>query len=220
MVDQLSSFAAEVTRVAREVGSEGRLGGQAEVEGVSGTWKRLTENVNELAGNLTRQVRAIAEVTSAVAEGDLTRSITVDASGEVAELKDNINSMVESLRETTRANQEQDWLKSNLARISGLMQGHRDLAVVAELVMDELAPLVSAQYGALLPRRGDSADGSSCGWSARYGHPGETARLPLRLGESLVGQAARSQARPSPSRTCRRLRHRLVGPGQRPARSA
>ncbi|MFD7949443.1 HAMP domain-containing protein, partial [Streptomyces sp. NPDC059744] len=149
MVDQLSSFAAEVTRVAREVGSEGRLGGQAEVEGVSGTWKRLTENVNELAGNLTRQVRAIAEVASAVAEGDLTRSITVDASGEVAELKDNINSMVGSLRETTRANQEQDWLKSNLARISGLMQGQRDLGVVGELVMDELTPLVCAQFGAV-----------------------------------------------------------------------
>src|SRR3954470_8064738 len=148
MVDQLSAFADEVTRVAREVGSEGRLGGQAEVEGVSGTWKRLTENVNELAGNLTRQVRAIAEVTSAVAEGDLTRSITVEASGEVADLKDNINSMVESLRETTRANQEQDWLKTNLTRISSLMQGHRDLPVVAELIMDELVPLVSAQYGA------------------------------------------------------------------------
>src|SRR5690606_19144281 len=148
MVDQLSAFADEVTRVAREVGTEGRLGGQAEVEGVSGTWKRLTENGNELAGNLTRQVRAIAAVTSAVAEGDLTRSVDVEASGEVAELKDIINSMVESLRETTRANQEQDWLKTNLARISGLMQGHRDLPVVAELIMDELVPLVSAQYGA------------------------------------------------------------------------
>ncbi|MEV1052970.1 HAMP domain-containing protein [Streptomyces sp. NPDC049887] len=148
MVDQLSSFAAEVTRVAREVGSEGRLGGQAEVEGVSGTWKRLTENVNELAGNLTRQVRAIAEVTSAVAEGDLTRSITVDASGEVSELKDNINMMVESLRATTRANQEQDWLKTNLARISGLMQSSRDPVQVAHVIMEELPPLVSAQYGA------------------------------------------------------------------------
>ncbi len=147
MVDQLSSFAAEVTRVAREVGSEGRLGGQAEVEGVSGTWKRLTENVNELAGNLTRQVRAIAEVTSAVASGDLTRSISVEAQGEVAELKDNINAMVQSLRETIRANQQQDWLKTNLAQIAGMMQGHRDLAVVAELIMDELAPLVGAQHG-------------------------------------------------------------------------
>ncbi|HYK31136.1 MAG TPA: HAMP domain-containing protein, partial [Streptosporangiaceae bacterium] len=120
MVDQLSSFAAEVTRVAREVGSQGKLGGQAEVEGVSGTWKRLTENVNELAGNLTRQVRAIAEVTSAVATGDLTRSISVEAEGEVAELKDNINAMVQSLRETTKANMEQGWLQTNLATISRL----------------------------------------------------------------------------------------------------
>src|SRR5207253_293871 len=147
MVGKLSAFAAEVTRVAREVGSEGRLGGQAEVEGVSGTWKRLTENVNELAGNLTRQVRAIAEVTSAVASGDLTRSISVEAQGEVAELKDNINAMVQSLLETIRANQQQDWLKTNLAKIAGMMQGHRDLAVVAELIMDELAPLVGAQHG-------------------------------------------------------------------------
>ncbi|MDH2424552.1 HAMP domain-containing protein [Sphaerisporangium sp. TRM90804] len=187
MVDQLSSFAAEVTRVAREVGSEGRLGGQAEVEGVSGTWKRLTENVNELAGNLTRQVRAIAEVTSAVTSGDLTRSITVDASGEVAELKDNINSMVKSLRETTRANQEQDWLKTNLARISGLMQGHRDLAVVAELVMNELAPLVAAQHGTFLLAE-DTASGTELGVVGSYGHQDVSRRY--ALGDSLVGQAA------------------------------
>ncbi|MEU2494924.1 HAMP domain-containing protein [Streptomyces sp. NPDC007883] len=193
MVDQLSSFAAEVTRVAREVGSEGRLGGQAEVEGVSGTWKRLTENVNELAGNLTRQVRAIAEVTSAVAEGDLTRSITVDASGEVSELKDNINAMVESLRATTRANQEQDWLKTNLARISGLMQGHRDLAVVAELVMDELTPLVSAQYGAFYLAE-ETRDGTELRLVGSYGRPaGTPAEDRFGLGESLVGQAARSR---------------------------
>ncbi|MEU9601047.1 HAMP domain-containing protein, partial [Streptomyces sp. NPDC048109] len=193
MVDQLSAFADEVTRVAREVGTEGRLGGQAEVEGVSGTWKRLTENVNELAGNLTRQVRAIAEVTSAVAEGDLTRSVNVEASGEVAELKDNINAMVESLRETTRANQEQDWLKTNLARISGLMQGHRDLPVVAELIMDELVPLVSAQYGAFyLAEDGD--DGPELRLVGSYGYPEDTAR-PTRIafGRTLVGQAARSR---------------------------
>ncbi|MFE5589259.1 HAMP domain-containing protein [Streptomyces sp. NPDC056549] len=191
MVDQLSSFAAEVTRVAREVGSEGRLGGQAEVEGVSGTWKRLTENVNELAGNLTRQVRAIAEVASAVAEGDLTRSITVEASGEVAELKDNINAMVGSLRETTRANQEQDWLKSSLARISALMQGHRDMAVVAELVMDELTPLVAAQYGAFYLAE-EGAEGVELGLVGSYGRPaGDRGRDRFRLGESLVGQAAR-----------------------------
>ncbi|MGY3847812.1 HAMP domain-containing protein [Streptomyces hydrogenans] len=193
MVDQLSSFAAEVTRVAREVGSEGRLGGQAEVEGVSGTWKRLTENVNELAGNLTRQVRAIAEVTSAVAEGDLTRSITVEASGEVAELKDNINAMVGSLRETTLANQEQDWLKSSLARISALMQGHRDLAVVAELVMDELTPLVTAQYGAFYLAE-EGADGVELGLVGSYGRPaGDGTGTRFRLGESLVGQAARGR---------------------------
>ncbi|HEX6344676.1 HAMP domain-containing protein, partial [Umezawaea sp.] len=195
MVDQLSAFAAEVTRVAREVGSEGRLGGQAEVEGVSGTWKRLTENVNGLAGNLTRQVRAIAEVTSAVAEGDLTRSITVEASGEVAELKDNINSMVGSLRETTKANQDQDWLKSNLARISGLMQGRRDLAVVAELIMDELTPLVSAQYGGFY-LADDSPDDPELRLISSYGHPDrpdDHSRTRFRFGQSLVGQAARSR---------------------------
>src|SRR5580693_665789 len=148
MVGQLSAFADEVTRVAREVGTEGRLGGQAEVEGVSGTWKRLTESVNGLASNLTTQVRAIAGVASAVAEGDLTQSITVEASGEVAELKDNINLMVANLRETTKANHEQDWLNTNLARLSSLMQGHRDPLEVARLIMSELTPLVSAQYGA------------------------------------------------------------------------
>ncbi|MEV6609552.1 HAMP domain-containing protein [Kutzneria sp. NPDC051319] len=196
MVNQLSAFADEVTRVAREVGTEGRLGGQAEVEGVSGTWKRLTENVNELAGNLTRQVRAIAKVTSAVAEGDLTRSITVEASGEVAELKDNINSMVQSLRETTSANQDQDWLKSNLAGISELMQGRRDLAVVADLVMDQLTPLVGCQYGAFyLTEEGDRVPHLRLIGS--YGHPddqgngGQPTRF--RWGQSLVGQAARGK---------------------------
>ncbi|MCU7821255.1 HAMP domain-containing protein [Kitasatospora sp. DSM 101779] len=189
MVDQLSSFAAEVTRVAREVGSEGRLGGQAEVEGVSGTWKRLTENVNELAGNLTRQVRAIAEVTGAVAEGDLTRSITVDASGEVADLKDNINAMVESLRETTRANQEQDWLKTNLARLTALVQGHRDLTAVADLIMNELTPLVGAQYGTFYLAE-DTADGTALVLVSSYGRPAGDCPPRLRLGESLVGQAA------------------------------
>ncbi|MFD6357105.1 HAMP domain-containing protein [Nocardia tengchongensis] len=193
MVDQLSAFAAEVTRVAREVGSEGRLGGQAEVEGVSGTWKRLTENVNELAGNLTRQVRAIAEVTSAVAEGDLTRSITVEASGEVADLKNNINSMVGSLRETTSANQSQDWLKTNLARISSLMQGQRDLNVVAELIMDELAPLVSAQFGAFY-LADETAEPPELRLLSSYGSPDAPGGAPkFTFGQSLVGQAARSR---------------------------
>jgi signal transduction histidine kinase/HAMP domain-containing protein/CheY-like chemotaxis protein len=193
MVDQLSSFAAEVTRVAREVGSEGRLGGQAEVEGVSGTWKRLTENVNELAGNLTRQVRAIAEVTSAVASGDLTRSISVEAQGEVAELKDNINAMVQSLRETIRANQQQDWLKTNLARIAGMMQGYRDLAVVAELIMDELAPLVGAQHGTFFlsePANGDTQLRLIAGYGLRAD---KAPPVQYGLGQSLIGQVARSK---------------------------
>jgi signal transduction histidine kinase/HAMP domain-containing protein/CheY-like chemotaxis protein len=193
MVNQLSSFAAEVTRVAREVGSEGRLGGQAEVEGVSGTWKRLTENVNELAGNLTRQVRAIAEVTSAVASGDLTRSISVEAQGEVAELKDNINAMVHSLRETIRANQQQDWLKTNLAQIAGMMQGHRDLPVVAELIMDELAPLVGAQHGTFFlsePVDGETHLRLIAGYGLRTD---KSAPIQYRLGQSLIGQVARSK---------------------------
>ncbi|MBL7501105.1 HAMP domain-containing protein [Frankia sp. CNm7] len=193
MVDQLSSFAAEVTRVAREVGTDGILGGQAEVEGLSGTWKRLTENVNELAGNLTRQVRAIAAVTSAVATGDLTRSITVDAQGEVAELKDNINAMVRSLRDTTRMNEEQDWLKTNLARIAGLMQGHRDLATVAQLVIDELAPLVGAQHGTFF-LVDTAVEQPAFDLIASYGYrPSSTTPRRFGLGDSLIGQAARTR---------------------------
>ncbi len=193
MVDQLSSFAAEVTRVAREVGSLGRLGGQAEVAGVSGTWKRLTENVNELAGNLTRQVRAIAQVTSAVATGDLTRSISVEAEGEVAELKDNINAMVQSLRETTKANQEQYWLKTNLARISGLLQGHRDLPTLAELIMDEVIPLVGAQHGAFFISH-DTSEGAVLRLIAGYGLRADPAApSQFRVGQSLIGQVAKTR---------------------------
>ncbi|HEU4346242.1 MAG TPA: HAMP domain-containing protein [Actinoplanes sp.] len=159
MVDQLSAFADEVTRVAREVGTEGKLGVQAEVEGVSGTWKRLTESVNQLASTLTIQLRAIADVSTGVTRGDLTRKITVDAAGEVAALKDTINQMIATLRETTRTNQEQDWLKSNLARISGLMQGQRDLPAVARLIMSELTAVVGAQCGAFfLAEAAESAD--------------------------------------------------------------
>src|SRR5947209_16364757 len=175
MVDQLSSFADEVTRVAREVGTEGKLGGQAQVRGVSGTWKRLTENVNQLAATLTTQLRAIAEVSTAVTQGDLTRSITVAAEGEVAELKDNINQMIGNLRETTQANQEQDWLKTNLARISSLMQGQRDLQTVSRLIMSELTPTVSAQHGAFFlagPEEGDSptAHSTELRLMASYGY--------------------------------------------------
>jgi signal transduction histidine kinase/HAMP domain-containing protein/DNA-binding response OmpR family regulator len=199
MVDTLSSFAAEVTRIAREVGKDGRLGGQAEVEGVSGSWKRLTENVNELAGNLTRQVRAIAEVASAVATGDLTRSISVEAEGEVAELSDNINAMVQSLRETTLANEQQDWLNTNLARISGLLQGHRDLRAVAQLIMNELAPLVGAQHGTffLMDHNNGSdnhTDRPVLRLIAGYGYDGD-GNVPreFELGQSLIGQVARTK---------------------------
>jgi signal transduction histidine kinase/HAMP domain-containing protein/CheY-like chemotaxis protein len=193
MVNQLSSFAAEVTRVAREVGSEGRLGGQAEVEGVSGTWKRLTENVNELAGNLTRQVRAIAEVTSAVATGNLTRSISVEAQGEVGELKDNINAMVQSLRETTKANQEQEWLQTNLARMAGLMQGHRNLSTVAELIVNELVPLVGAQHGTFF-LADPSGDDTRLRLIAGYGLRADIeSPSQFRLGQSLIGQVAKTR---------------------------
>jgi len=190
MVDTLSAFADEVTRVAREVGTEGRLGGQAKVEGVSGTWKRLTENVNELASNLTTQVRAIAAVTSAVASGDLSREITVEAAGEVAELKDNVNLMVATLRETTRANREQDWLKSNLARIGGMLQGHRDVTQLAQLIMSELAQTVSANYGAFYLARPGADGESELALIAGYGVRAEPDAVAFRMGEGLVGQAA------------------------------
>src|SRR5207302_1094860 len=148
MVDQLPSFAGELTRVAQEVGTEGVLGGQANVEGVSGVWKNLTDNFNQLAASLTTQVRAIADVSTAVTEGDLTREVTVEAKGEVDALKQNVNQMIANLRETTERNAEQDWLNSNLARFSGLMQGQRDLQEVSRLIMSELTPLVGAGYGA------------------------------------------------------------------------
>jgi signal transduction histidine kinase/CheY-like chemotaxis protein/HAMP domain-containing protein len=193
MVDQLSAFAAEVTRVAREVGREGKLGGQAEVEGVSGTWKRLTENVNELAGNLTRQVRAIGAVTSAVAAGDLTRTISVEAEGEVAELKDNINAMVRSLRESVQASRDQEWLKSNLASIGSMMQGHRDLEVVAELIMEELAPLLGAQHGTFFLSE-EAGDETRLRLIAGYGLlTDKDAPIQYRIGQSLIGQVAKSK---------------------------
>jgi signal transduction histidine kinase/CheY-like chemotaxis protein/HAMP domain-containing protein len=193
MVDQLSAFAAEVTRVAREVGREGKLGGQAEVEGVSGTWKRLTENVNELAGNLTRQVRAISEVTSAVAAGDLTRTISVEAEGEVAALKDNINAMVRSLRETVQASRDQDWLKTNLASIGSMLQGHRDLEVVAELIIEELAPLIGALHGTFFLAE-ESGGETRLRLIAGYGLRADMdAQIQYRIGQSLIGQVAKSK---------------------------
>ncbi len=191
MVDQLQSFAAEVTRVAREVGTQGQLGGQAEVEGVSGTWRDLTENVNQLAGNLTTQVRAIAEVSTAVTQGDLTRRISVEAEGEVAELSDTINQMIANLRDTTRKNAEQDWLNTNLARISGLMQGQRDLATVSRLIMSEISPLVTAQHGAFFLAESDNGSEPELRLIASYGYKKrKTVSNQFKFGEALVGQAA------------------------------
>ncbi len=146
MIDTLATFADQVTTVAREVGVEGQLGGQAKVPGAAGTWKALTENVNQLAANLTTQVRAIAEVATAVTKGDLTRSITVEAQGEVAALKDTINEMIRNLKDTTLKNTEQDWLKTNLAKFSRMLQGQRDLTNVGRLILSELCPVVAAQH--------------------------------------------------------------------------
>ena len=205
MVDQLSAFADEVTRVAREVGTDGKLGVQAEVEGVSGTWKRLTESVNQLASTLTIQLRAIADVSTGVTRGDLTRKITVDAAGEVAGLKDTINQMIATLRETTRANQEQDWLKTNLARISGLMQGQRDMGAVARLIMSELTPVVAAQCGAFFLAEAAEVTAAAAdaypGGRARlrmiasYGYPAGAGTESFAFGETLVGQAAAEGSR-------------------------
>ncbi len=201
MVDQLSLFAEQVTRVAREVGTEGILGGQARVRDVAGTWKDLTESVNEMAGNLTRQVRAIAEVATAVTRGDHAVKIDVDAAGEIMELQGYLNEMIRNLRETTLANREQDWLKGNLARISGLMQGRRDLKDVAQLIMSELAPAVSAQHGAffLAVPRGPEAEKAGVGEGdgdyelrllGHYGYAPGTMPTTFSPGESLVGTAA------------------------------
>ncbi|MGP4047836.1 HAMP domain-containing protein [Streptomyces sp. 2A115] len=202
MVDQLSSFAEEVTRVAREVGTEGALGGQARVRDVDGTWRDLTESVNEMAGNLTRQVRAIARVATAVTRGDLNLKIDVDASGEIQELQDYINKMIANLRDTTIANKEQDWLKGNLARISGLMQGRRDLADVASLIMSELTPVVSSQHGAFFLAM-PLDDGKDVGAAqddsyelrmlGSYGYSMGSMPTSFRPGETLIGTAAKEK---------------------------
>ncbi len=196
MVDQLSTFAAEVTRVAKEVGTEGKLGVQAQVEGVSGVWKGLTDNVNQLAGTLTTQLRAISEVSQAVTQGDLTRSIAVEAEGEVAELKNTINQMIDNLAETTRVNTEQDWLNSNMARFTGMLQGERDLETVSRLIMSELTPLVGAQHGAFFMMESPDGEGddfelrllSTYGYKQRKNVPNK-----FKIGEALVGQAALEQ---------------------------
>jgi CheY-like chemotaxis protein/signal transduction histidine kinase/HAMP domain-containing protein len=196
MTDTLAIFADQVTSVAREVGVEGRLGGQAHVPGAAGTWRDLIANVNLLAANLTNQVRAIAEVATAVTKGDLTRSIQVEARGEVSELKDNINAMIGNLRATTERNDEQDWLKTNLAKFSRMMQGQRDLVTVGKLLLTELAPLVNAQQGIVYVMEG-SEERACLKELAAYADQRAEERGLRRyaLGEGLVGQAAADRQR-------------------------
>jgi hypothetical protein len=191
MTNTLATFADQVTTVAREVGVEGRLGGQANVPGAAGTWKDLTGNVNLLAANLTTQVRAIAEVATAVTKGDLTRSVQVEARGEVAELKDNINTMIGNLRLTTDRNTEQDWLKTNLARFTNMLQGQRDLTTVGRMLLSELAPLVGAQHGVIYQVQIDGEDTALKLLSAYADDVSNGYSAHLELGEGLIGQCAR-----------------------------
>jgi HAMP domain-containing protein/CheY-like chemotaxis protein/signal transduction histidine kinase len=189
MTNTLATFADQVTTVAREVGVEGRLGGQANVPGAAGTWKDLTGNVNLLAANLTTQVRAIAEVATAVTKGDLTRSIQVEARGEVAELKDNINTMIGNLRLTTDLNTEQDWLKTNLAKFTNMLQGQRDLATVGRLLLTELTPLVNAQMGVIYQMSNEGSP--TLRLLSAYADDGENGHAQIiNLGEGLIGQCA------------------------------
>ncbi|MEX2217291.1 MAG: response regulator, partial [Phycisphaerales bacterium] len=198
MTDTLATFAEQVTNVAREVGVEGRLGGQANVPGAAGTWKDLTGNVNLLAANLTNQVRAIAEVATAVTKGDLTRSIQVETRGEVADLKDNINTMIDNLRATTERNQEQDWLKTNLAKFTRMLQGQRDLVTVGQIMLSELTPLVNAQQGTVYQINPEATpDGDErpvlrllAGYAQRDDQPER-----IELGRGLVGQCAMEKQR-------------------------
>ncbi|HEV7921275.1 MAG TPA: response regulator, partial [Thermoanaerobaculia bacterium] len=193
MIDTLATFADQVTTVAREVGVEGKLGGQANVPGAAGTWKDLTDNVNQLAANLTTQVRAIADVATAVTKGDLTRNITVQAEGEVAALKDNINEMIRNLRETTSRNAEQDWLKTNLAKFTRMMQGQKNLTNVSQMILSELAPVVGAKHGVfyVMDSGNNSAAEPVLRLTATYAYR-ERKHLnkEFHVGEGLVGQAA------------------------------
>src|SRR5262249_20860917 len=190
MIDTLATFADQVTSVAREVGVEGKLGGQASVPGAAGTWKDLTDNVNQLPGNLTDQVWGNGEVATAVTKGDLTRSIKVEALGEVAVLKDNINEMIRNLKDTTLKNSEQDWLKTNLAKFSRMLQGQKDLLTVGRLILSELAPVVSAQH-AVFYILDSSREPAQLLLLASYAYKGQSAvGSQLGLGEGLVGQCA------------------------------
>src|SRR5205807_846744 len=199
MVDQLNAFAAEVTRVAREVGTEGKLGGQAQVPGVAGTWKDLTDNVNVMATNLTEQVRGIVKVVTAVANGDLNQSLTVNAKGEVAALAETINNMTLTLatfadQVTTDRNTEQDWLKTNLARFTGMLQGQRDLTTVGRMLLAVLAELVNAHQGVIY--RMEAVEEPCLKLLSAYADNGQDGYIPqLRPGEGLIGQCALEKRR-------------------------
>ena len=211
MVDQLNAFASEVTRVAREVGTEGKLGGQADVRGVGGTWKDLTDSVNQLAANLTTQVRAIGEVATAVTRGDLSRAVEVHAQGEVELLKDDVNEMIRNLRETTQRNQEIDWLKTNIARFGRMLQGQRDIEMVGRMILSELAPLVGVQRGVFYLANVNS-EPSKLRLLATY--PRQLTPAPaaeILFGEGLLGQCAEDR---------RRIHLRQVPSDYAPIRSA
>ncbi|SCK24899.1 Signal transduction histidine kinase [Vogesella sp. LIG4] len=196
MTDTLALFSDQVTSVAREVGVEGKLGGQANVPGAAGTWRDLTDNVNGLAANLTNQVRAIADVATAVTKGDLTRKVQVEARGEVAELKDNVNEMIRNLRETTRQNAEQDWLKTNLARFTRMLQGQRDLLTVSRMVLSELAPLINAQHGVFYMMGESPAEQAKLKLLSAYAYKDNiNVNDQWRIGEGLVGQCAYEKRR-------------------------
>src|SRR4029077_4415831 len=190
MIDTLATFADQVTTGAREVCVEGKLGGQANVPSAAGTWRDLTDNVNRLAANLTTQLRAIVDVATAVTKGDLTRSIQVEARGEVAFVKDNINEMIRNLKETTLRNEEQNWLKTNLAKFSQMLQGQRDVLAVGKLILSELAPVVSAQHGVFYIMSGDGADAGLKLLASYAASDGNGMRMQFEFGEGLIGQAA------------------------------
>jgi HAMP domain-containing protein/signal transduction histidine kinase/AmiR/NasT family two-component response regulator len=221
MTDTLRTFADQVTSVAREVGIEGKLGGQAKVPGAAGTWRDLTDNVNQLAGNLTSQVRAIADVSTAVTKGDLTRSINVEAQGEVLQLKDNINQMIANLKETTQKNTEQDWLKTNLAKFSGMMQGQRNIVSVAQLITSELTPLVDAQHGGFFMLDTEKANGEPIlNLIASYGFTNrKNLSTAYRLKESLIGQCAYEKKRILLTNVPDSFIHIQTGLGEAPPRN-
>jgi HAMP domain-containing protein/CheY-like chemotaxis protein/signal transduction histidine kinase len=190
MIDTLATFADQVTTIAREVGFEGKLGRQAVVPGAAGLWRELTDNVNQLAAQLTNQIRAISEVATAVTKGDLSRTIEIEARGEVGELTSNVNEMIQNLRETTRKNTQQDWFKTNLARFTSMLQGQRDITVVTQLIMSELAPLIRAQAGAFY-LADTSGTEPRLRLIASYALPRELReRQAFAFGEGLVGQCA------------------------------